>query len=106
MKLLLDSTQGTFLAVLEFHDLVGGFGAAVLLLTYFLLQINRISAKSMMYSQLNALGSALILTSLYFDFNLSAFMIESFWFVISCVGAAVTWRQTRRMRRRDRSKAS
>lgn len=75
---------------LETHDIVGGTGAAILLVTYLMLQINRISAQSMLYSQLNALGSALILASLFFDFNLSAFMIEACWLVISCIGAAVT----------------
>lgn len=80
---------------LEMHDLIGGMGAAVLLVTYFLLQINRISAGSMKYSVLNGLGSASILVSLTNDFNFAAFVIEVAWFVVSCVGALVTLRQWR-----------
>lgn len=74
----------------ETHDLVGSLGASLILGTYFLLQVNRISAKSMLYSQLNALGAAMILVSLWFDFNWSAFMIETAWLIISIVGALVT----------------
>ncbi len=85
---------------LQMHDFVGACGAAILLVTYFMLQINRISAKSMIYSELNGLGSGLILISLYYDFNLSAFLIESCWFAISLVGAVVTLNQRRRSRRR------
>ncbi len=90
---------------LQPHDLVGGLGAVILLATYLMLQINRMSAKSMTYSQLNGLGSALILISLSFDFNLSAFLIESSWFVISCIGGLVTLRQ-RLLRRRLKRKGS
>ncbi|MFK7735370.1 MAG: hypothetical protein AB8B50_05030 [Pirellulaceae bacterium] len=78
---------------LDLHDLAGATGAAILLGTYFALQVNRIRAQSMLYSQLNAVGSGLIATSLLFDFNLSAFVIETAWFFISCIGAIVTWRQ-------------
>lgn len=77
---------------LEVHDLIGGLGALVLLITYFLLQVNRIEAKSMLYSQLNAVGSGMILVSLCYDFNFSAFVIESAWLVISILGAIVTLR--------------
>ena len=84
---------------LQAHDLVGGLGALILLATYLLLQLNRMSAKSMTYSQLTGLGSALILISLSFDFNLSAFLIESSWFVISCIGGLVTLKQRVRNRK-------
>jgi hypothetical protein len=36
---------------------------------------------------LNALGAFLIMVSLVFNFNLSAFLMEFFWFVISLLGA-------------------
>ena len=75
---------------IEWHDWVGGAGAAVLLVTYLLLQINSMSAKSLLYSILNGLGSAAILVSLTYNFNMSAFVIESVWLVISIIGATVT----------------
>jgi hypothetical protein len=34
------------------------------------------------------LGASLILYSLTVDFNLSAFLIEAFWLLISCFGMA------------------
>ena len=79
--------------VFDWHDLVGGVGAALLLTTYLLLQINFISAKSLLYSVLNAIGSGGILISLLYDFNMSAFVIEASWLVISLIGAAVTIRE-------------
>ena len=35
---------------------------------------------------LNALGASLIIVSLLFDFNLSAFIVEAFWVIISLIG--------------------
>lgn len=74
----------------EWHDLLGAIGVAVLLVTYLALQLNRIAAQSLRYSQLNAVGSGLILVSLTQDFNMSAFIVEASWFAISLVGAAVS----------------
>ena len=87
--------------MLHVHEVVGVIGVAILLITYLLLQIDRIAAQSMTYSLLNAAGSGLILVSLTVDFNLAAFAIEVCWFVISCVGAIVTlrrWRDEQRQR--------
>ena len=53
---------------------------------YLSLQTDRISSRSLIYSLLNALGAFLILISLYFQFNLSAFIIEFFWLMISLYG--------------------
>lgn len=81
---------------LHWHDVVGGSGVVLLLLTYLLLQLNYVSAKSLGYSVANALGASLILISLRYNFNLSAFMIEASWLVISCIGAAVTIIESRK----------
>jgi len=67
-------------------DFVGNIGVFFILLTYLLLQLDKIDAKSLMYSALNALGACLICVSLYFDFNLSSFVIEVFWLGISLFG--------------------
>ena len=75
---------------LEIHNLIGAVGVVILLGTYLLLQLNRIDAKSLNYSLLNALGSGLILISLTFDFNLPSVLIEASWLIISVVGAVVT----------------
>ncbi|MEM7477608.1 MAG: hypothetical protein AAF483_21685 [Planctomycetota bacterium] len=81
---------------LEIHNLVGAIGVVVLLGTYLLLQVNKLDARSLAYSMLNALGSGLILVSLTYDFNLPSVLIESSWLVISVIGAVVTLRDRAR----------
>ena len=80
----------------EWHDFVGVMGVVTLLSTYLLLQLNRMDARSLLYSQLNALGALLIMISLSQDFNLSAFVMEATWFIISIIGVAVTISNKRR----------
>ena len=75
---------------MEWHDLVGGLGAAFILAAYGLLQFERLAADAPLYSLANALGAAMILVSLSIDFNLSAFIIEAFWLLMSLVGL-VRW---------------
>jgi len=73
---------------MQWHDLIGSSGAAMIVAAYALLQFRRISSEALSYSLLNAAGAALILVSLAVDFNLSAFLIEAFWLAISLVGLA------------------
>jgi hypothetical protein len=61
-------------------------GAALIVVTYLLIQLRRMQVSDIRYSVLNATGAALILYSLSVDFNLSAFVIEAFWLLISCLG--------------------
>ena len=70
----------------QWHDFVGNVGVAFIVGTYLLLLLNRIDSTSLRYSLLNAIGATLVIVSLVFDFNLSAFVIEAFWLVISMVG--------------------
>ena len=67
-------------------DLMGNIGVIVLMITYLMLQLNKLSSDSLAYSVLNAVGAGLIVVSLTSNFNLSALMIEVFWVLISCVG--------------------
>lgn len=68
------------------YDLVGTSGAALIVGAYLFLQLERLDAKDLSYSLMNALGAALILFSLTMDFNLSAFIVEAFWLVVSGIG--------------------
>lgn len=70
----------------EPHDLLGNLGVLFILVTYLLLQLEKVDVSSLLYSFLNAIGAGLILYSLFFEFNLSAFLIESAWLVISLYG--------------------
>lgn len=54
--------------------------------TYLLLQLGRIDSHGLLYSLLNALAALLIGISLLFAFNMSAFLVEAFWFLISLYG--------------------
>ncbi|MBZ4644451.1 MAG: hypothetical protein JG767_2060 [Deferribacteraceae bacterium] len=76
--------------MIEYHwyDFVGNVGVFLILLAYLLLQLSKINSQSLKFSILNAFGAFFIIMSLYFDFNLSAFIIESFWLLISLVGIA------------------
>lgn len=67
-------------------DLVGNIGVVVLVTTYLMLQLNRLSSSGLAYSLLNAIGAGLIVISLLVDFNLSALVIEVFWVLISLLG--------------------
>jgi hypothetical protein len=78
----------------EWHDLVGNVGVVLVLGVYLLIQIDRLDARSKAYSVINALGAGLITISLLVDFNLSAFVIEACWFLISLYGLARRWRES------------
>jgi len=67
-------------------DLVGNIGVLVLMITYLMLQLNKLRSDGLAYSLLNAIGASLIVLSLLVNFNLSAFLMEVFWVLISFVG--------------------
>src|SRR4029078_427103 len=67
-------------------DLVGNIGVVILMVTYLLLQLNRIRSDDLMYSLLNAVGASFIIVSLLVNFNLSALLMEVFWVLISFLG--------------------
>jgi len=69
-----------------FYDLVGSIGTFVIISTYVLLQFGKIKSETLGYSLLNASGAGLILISLVYSFNLSAFIVEFFWLLISLFG--------------------
>ena len=73
---------------MNFHlsDLAGFIGVVLIIVAYLLLQLERLPSSSPRYSLLNAAGALLIMVSLVFAFNLSAFIVEAFWFLISLVG--------------------
>lgn len=77
----------------HWYDFVGNIGVFLILLAYLLLQLNRIAHNSKMYCLLNCFGALLILVSLCFEFNLSAFTIELFWLISSLYGLLLNYRQ-------------
>ena len=74
------------------HDLLGTVGVGMVLVAYFLLQVGRMRAEDVRYSLLNGIGAGLVVLSLLFEFNLSAFLLEAFWVLISMIGIWRWWR--------------
>jgi hypothetical protein len=73
---------------LHWSDAIGLLGVALILLAYFLLQAGRLRGNALPYQLLNALGAVLVMVSLLYAFNLSAFMMELAWLLVSIYGIA------------------
>jgi hypothetical protein len=71
---------------MNWYDVLGTLGVAVIILTYAMLQLGRIRSEQIQYSLLNAFGASLILVSLYFEFNFPSVVVEAFWLLISIFG--------------------
>lgn len=76
-------------------DVVGVIGAIILMIAFLLLQLGRLSSNDISYSILNAVGAGLIVFSLFYNFNLSAFIVELFWIAISLLGLVRVLRNRR-----------
>ena len=65
---------------------VGVFGVILILVAYFLLQWGKLRPGGFVYSLLNLIGALGILYSLFFEWNLSAVLMEIAWILISIYG--------------------
>ena len=72
----------------SWFDLIGNVGVLLMVVAYLLLQLERLSGSAISYLLLNAVGAMLVMISLMFRFNLSAFLMEAFWLLISLYGLA------------------
>ncbi len=70
----------------NWHDLIGNLGVVLILSTYLLLQLDKLPVTRASYSITNGLGAFFILVSLVNEFNLSAFVVELAWLLISVYG--------------------
>lgn len=66
-------------------DFLGNIGVAMMMIAYLLLQLDRLK-HGLTYSVVNAVGASLVVISLLTNFNLSAFLMEAFWVLISLIG--------------------
>lgn len=78
---------------------IGLLGVSLTLVAYALLQTEKLKAETVLYCLLNIIGSILILYSLCFDWNFSAFIMEGIWLILSVYGV---WRVVRYHRRPKR----
>jgi predicted membrane protein len=67
-------------------DVIGNIGVVMMMVTYLLLQLNKVRSDDLIYSLLNAIGASLVVLSLVVNFNLSALLMEVFWVLISLLG--------------------
>jgi hypothetical protein len=72
----------------SWFDLVGNVGVLLMVIAYLLLQLEKLSSSATRYLLLNAVGAVMVIISLMFRFNLSAFLMEVFWLLISLYGLA------------------
>ena len=70
----------------SWYDLAGNIGVLMMVIAYLLLQVEKLSSASVTYLLMNAVGALLVILSLLFHFNLSAFLMEVFWLLISLFG--------------------
>jgi hypothetical protein len=70
----------------SWFDLVGNLGVLLMVIAYLLLQLEKVAGSAVSYLLLNALGAVLVIISLLFRFNFSAFLMETFWLLISLYG--------------------
>jgi hypothetical protein len=76
---------------MSYPDIIGLLGVLIIIIAYFYLQVGRMQAEQIAYSFLNALGAAMIIFSLIFKWNLSSFVMEGTWFLLSCYGLVKSW---------------
>lgn len=81
---------------LEWYDIVGLLGTLMILVAFFLLQARRMSGTGLPYQLLNLFGAAGVLVSLAGTFNLSVFLLESAWVLVSAYGIVRSIRARRR----------
>lgn len=72
---------------LYWHDWAGYLGVALVLLAYFLLQQRKLKGHGLVYQLMNIVGAIGVMLSLLFgNFNLAAFMMQVAWLVIGIYG--------------------
>lgn len=79
----------------HYYDFIGNLGVALILGSYLLVQLRRLAATGLANVIANGVGAACVLYSLVFDFNLSAFIIEAVWLLISILGLVRILRERR-----------
>jgi len=79
-------TRGESALDYSWFDLVGNLGVLLMVIAYLLLQLEKLSSSALSYLLLNVIGAVLVIVSLMFRFNLSAFLMEAFWLLISLYG--------------------
>lgn len=75
---------------LAWYDWIGIAGTAMVLVGFLLLQAGRIPGTAISYQLINLFGSGGVLVSLLGKFNMSVFVLELTWMLISAYGIVRT----------------
>lgn len=67
-------------------DIIGMSGTALVVGSFFLLQLEKLAPSDLGYNVMNLTGAILLLISLCYNFNLASFVIEIFWIAASLIG--------------------
>ena len=76
-------------------DLVGVAGALLICAAYFAVSVGRVDPEGLPYQGANALGSTLLLVSLWFRPNPGAIVIEALWLMIALFALGRLWARRR-----------
>ena len=71
---------------MRWYDWAGLIGVGMTLVAFYLLQAGKLRGDGLTYQLLNAFGAFAVLLSLLYAFNLSAFVLEGLWLLISIYG--------------------
>ena len=74
------------------YDVVGFTGTLVILIAFAGLQMGKMRGDGALYQLMNLFGAAGILVSLLGAFNISVFVLESAWVLVSAYGLWRSWR--------------
>ena len=74
-------------------DTIGYIGVALLIVTYAMLQLDRIDPKGFWYSFNNMIVAILVTVSLLYTMNKASMVIEVFWFIISVYGIIMYYKR-------------
>ncbi|MEO8777482.1 MAG: hypothetical protein ABI389_02305 [Rhodanobacter sp.] len=78
------------------YDWAGYIGVLLILLAFLLLQAQRLHGNRLTYQLMNIFGAFGVMLSLLFgNFNLAAFMLEVAWIIIGAYGVLNSWRHRR-----------
>jgi drug/metabolite transporter (DMT)-like permease len=70
------------------HDLIGLVGTGLIVSAYTLVQLERLNPTRPPALLMNLVGALMIVFSLLYDFNLSAFAMEAIWALVAALGLA------------------
>ncbi len=82
-------------------DLIGFSGVALLIVTYAMLQLDKIDPKGFWYSFNNLIVAILVTVSLVYTINIASMVIEVFWFLISVYGIYAYFKRNKKVTVKD-----